>query len=149
MRRSARRKDTARSKQSPCQPHVGTLPANLMPCVSASVSTTYAGAPRKCLIVNDLQRLGDSKSRAKPPAIAVPTIVPNVRKEIAEIFWVGQRMSYPLRYTYSMKIEMTKEEQILAIERIFAALGYGKTFRPHISDEEAAKIAEEYDLTKH
>ena len=51
-----------------------------------------------------------------------------------------------------MKIEtkeMTKEEQILAIERIFASLGYGKTFRPHISDEEAAKIAEEYDLTKH
>ena len=45
--------------------------------------------------------------------------------------------------------EMTKEEQILAIERIFASLGYGKLFRPHISDEEAAKIAEEYNLTKH
>jgi hypothetical protein len=45
--------------------------------------------------------------------------------------------------------EMTKEEQILAIERIFASLGYGKLFRPHISNEEAAKIAEEYNLTKH
>jgi len=45
--------------------------------------------------------------------------------------------------------EITKEEQILAIERIFASLGYGKLFRPHISDEEAAKIAEEYNLTKH
>ena len=45
--------------------------------------------------------------------------------------------------------QITKEEQILAIERIFASLGYGKLFRPHSSDEEAAKIAEEYDLTKH
>ena len=48
-----------------------------------------------------------------------------------------------------MENEISKEEQILAIERIFAALGYGKLFRPHISDEEAAKISEEYDLTKH
>ena len=48
-----------------------------------------------------------------------------------------------------MENEISKEEQILAIERIFASLGYGKTFRPHISDEEAAKISEEYDLTKH
>jgi len=61
-------------------------------------------------------------------------------------------MSHPPCYTTRMKIEtkeMTKEEQILAIERIFASLGYGKLFRPHISDEEAAKIAEEYNLTKH
>ncbi len=61
-------------------------------------------------------------------------------------------MSHPPCYTTRMKIEtkeITKEEQILAIERIFAALGYGKLFRPHISDEEAAKISEEYDLTKH
>ena len=46
----------------------------------------------------------------------MPTIVPNVRKEIAEIFWVGQRMSYPLSYTYSMKIEF----EILPLDGNFA-----------------------------
>ena len=42
--------------------------------------------------------------------------MPTAQKEIAEIFRVGQRMSYPLRYTYSMKIEF----EILPLDGNFA-----------------------------
>ena len=42
----------------------------------------------------------------------MPTIAPNVRKEIAEIFRVGQPMSHPLSYTYSMKIENGNEVKV-------------------------------------
>ena len=42
----------------------------------------------------------------------MPTIVPTAQKEIAEIFRVGQPMSHPPCYTYSMKIKNGNEVKV-------------------------------------